>query len=148
MGTLELERGEAEVEELERLWAAPAVAAKSRRTPKLLGPLHRVVGYGWAAFVVGVLALEPVSNPAAATPLWAEVTLAAFWLALLTAGLLAVLGVARGALGASALAGFTGVALGYACSATEHHLGAWWLVEAGACGALGLLSLAALAARR
>jgi hypothetical protein len=67
---------------------------------------------------------------------------------MMAAAVLAWRGSASGALAISALAGATGVALGYACRVTEHHLGSWWLVEAGACAALAVLSLAALAARR
>jgi peptidoglycan/LPS O-acetylase OafA/YrhL len=147
MATVELERTQAEIDELERLWAAPVARRQPRRRELVLGRVPRVVAVAWIAFVVAVFALEPASNPAATTPLWADVTLAAFWLALLGAALLAKLGKVGAALGGSAFAGFVGVAVGYACGATEHHLGAWWMAEAGVCGALGLLSAAALAGR-
>lgn len=110
--------------------------------------LRRSLVWSWASFLVAVLALEPASDPNAASPLWAEVTLTAFWGALLAAGALAWMGLGRAALAASAVAGAVGVAVGYACSATGHHLGSWWLVEAGACAGLALLSVACLAARR
>ena len=148
MATVEQERTEAQIEELERLWAAPAARKRPSRLGRALEYLPRGIGLAWVVFVVAVLALEPASNSAATVPLWAEVTLVAFWLALLSAGLLAVVGLSGPALVGSAVAGFVGIVLGYACGATEHHLGAWWMVEIGVCGALGLLSLAALSARR
>jgi hypothetical protein len=81
-------------------------------------------------------------------PVWAEVARAGFWTALLSAAMLAWFRRTGPALGVSAVAGFVGLGVAYACSATGHHLGSWWLVEAAACGALGLLSIVALAARR
>jgi hypothetical protein len=148
MVTVERERTEVPIEELERLWAAPAARKRPGRLERAADYVPRAIGLAWVVFVACVLALEPASNPAATIPVWAEVTLVAFWLALLSAGLLAFIGLSGPALVASATAGFVGVVLGYACGATEHHLGAWWMVEAGVCGALGLLSLAALSARR
>lgn len=145
MAIVEHEREEAQLEEFERLWQAPAAR---RRAPRRALPLAKVVTGGWIAFVVAIFAFEPATNADAVVPLWAEATLAAFWLALLVGGALAWLRLPGLALGASAVAGFVGVGLGYACRATEHHVGAFWAVEAAVCGALALLSVAALAARR
>ena len=144
MATIDVERTRTEVEELERLWAAPA----ARRPHPLLARLPRALAVGWAVFVVAVIVFEPAPNAEVMVPLWAEVTLAGFWTALFSAAMFAWFRRAGPALGASAVAGFVGLAVAYACAATEHHLGSWWLVEAGACGVLGLLSAVALAARR
>src|SRR5918995_5238561 len=125
MATLELEPSEAQVEELERLWAAPVARRAPRRRRRALRRLPDVVALGWAIFVLGVFAFEPAPNPAAVTPMWANVTLAAFWLALPAAALLAFLGLGRVALGASAFAGGIGIALGYDFGAMGIQLSAW-----------------------
>jgi hypothetical protein len=151
MTTVELDHSEPQVDQLERLWTMPATAAPRRResrAPRVAARLPHSLAVGWVTFVVAVIAFEPAPNAAAVVPLWAELTLTAFWVALPAAALLGWFGRIGPALGVSAVAGCIGVALGYACHASEHHLGAWWLVEAGGCGALGLLSLAALASRR
>jgi hypothetical protein len=148
MATVEQERTEEQIQELERLWAAPAARRRPRPLAVALAHLPRAIALAWLVFVAGVFALEPASNPAATVPVWAEATLAAFWLALLCAGVLALVRLSGPALAGSAAAGLVGIVVGYACGATDHHLGAWWMVEAGVCGTLGLLSLAALAARR
>src|SRR5215218_7564727 len=101
MTTVELDHSEPQVEELERLWATPA-AAPRRREP-------------------------PAPSVAARLPR----LLAVGWVALPAAALLGWLARIGPALGVSAVAGCIGVVLGYACHASEHHLGAWWLVEAG-----------------
>jgi hypothetical protein len=137
-----------ELEELEELWRLPSAAPPRRALARAYPWLCRAVVGGWAALLVALIALAPAADPAASSPLWAEATLTAWWLALTAAGFLGWKGLGGAALAASALAGSVGVVLGYACRATEHHLGAWWLVEAGACGALAALSLGCLALRR
>src|SRR5215208_3154673 len=133
MTTVELDHSEPQVEELERLWATPAAATPRHReplAPSVAARLPRLLAVGWVAFIVAVIAFEPAPNAAAAVPLWADLTLTAFWVALPAAALLGWFGRIGPALGVSAVAGCIGVALGYACHASEHHLGAWWLVEA------------------
>jgi hypothetical protein len=98
--------------------------------------------------LVVVIGFAPAASPEASTPLWANLTLTAWWVALLAAGILAWSGRARSALACSAVSAGCGVALGYACRATEHHVGSWWLVETVAFGALAVLSVACLAVRR
>jgi hypothetical protein len=146
MAIVELERSETEVEELERLWNAPA--ARRPGTRRLATLLARATAAGWAALVVAVFALEPAANPGAVVPLWAEALVVTFWTALMASAMLAWFRIGGAALAVSAFAGALGVGLGYACSATEHHLGAWWIAEAGACGLLAALSVGALLARR
>ena len=62
MATVEDERVETRVDDLERLWAAPAaaVAAVPRRTLPSLG---RVVTALWGAFLLGVLVLRAGGEP-------------------------------------------------------------------------------------
>jgi peptidoglycan/LPS O-acetylase OafA/YrhL len=137
------------VRELEELWLAPAVEpARHARRDDVYPWLRRAVVAGWAIFLVAVIALAPAGDPSAAVPIWAELTLTAFWGSLVCAAMLGWLGRGGAALATSAAAGAFGVVVGYACRATEHHTGGWWLVEAGACAGLALLSLGALAARR
>lgn len=128
-------------DELEALWRLPA-AAKPRRLYKRL--LTALV-FGWPVVLVFLFAAAPAAD--AAAPLWADALGGAFFLALVAAPLL---GMSFGGvgLGASAVAGAIGIALGVACRATEHHAGSWWMVETGAFAALTALSLACLAARR
>src|SRR4051794_39199133 len=141
MTTIELERPRVtEVEALRRRLAAVAPAVVAR--------LPRLVLLAWAVFVFAVIAFEPAPNADAVVPLWANVTIAAFWLTLLGGAGLAWLGLVPAALRASAFAGSLGILLGYSCHASAHHLGAWWLVETGACAAIGLASAVALVARR
>jgi hypothetical protein len=141
-----------ELQALEELWAAPAVRPARRRSrphvARLVRALDRTLLVGWGAALVVVIGLAPAASADASTPLWANLTLTAWWVALLAAGILARSGRARPALACSALSAGCGVALGYACRATEHHVGSWWLVETAAFGALAVLSVAGLAARR
>ena len=146
MATVEDERVEARVDELERLWSAPA-AAPATRSRRTLPSLGSIVAALWGAFLLAVLAFEPTPSPHVVTPAWVVATFCAFWLALIAAGGLAWMRLPRSALTASACAGLLGVAIGYACRTTGHHLGSWWLAEAGACAALAAMSLLALATR-
>jgi hypothetical protein len=146
MAIVELERSEPEVEELERLWNAPAARRAGPR--RVATVLSRATAVGWAALVVAVVALSPAPSPEAVAPIWAEALVVTFWTGLMAAAMLAWFRIGGAALAVSAFAGLLGVGLGYACRATEHHLGAWWIAEAGACGALAALSIAALLARR
>jgi hypothetical protein len=138
-----------ELRELEELWAAPA--ARGSRTPVVssLSPwLVRALVLSWAAVLVVVLGLAPAANPEAATPLWADLTLTAWSVALLTGAILGRMGYGRAGLAGSGISAGCGVVLGYACRATEHHVGSWWLFETAAFAGLALLSIACLAARR
>jgi hypothetical protein len=141
-----------ELQALEELWAAPAARPRGRRSRphfvRLVRALDRTLLLAWGAALVVVIGLAPAPNPEASPPLWANLTLTAWWIALLAAGILAWSGRARRVLACSALSAGCGVALGYACRATEHHVGSWWLVETAAFGALALLSVAGLAVRR
>jgi len=146
--TRTIDRVEA-VDDLERLWAAPAVPEPSlvrgrrRRFPTVPG---RAVGGGWIAFFLGVRLFEPAPTHEAATPLWGEVVVASFVLALAVGALVGPLFVRFG-FAAATIGGSLGMVVAIACRATGHHMGAWWLVELGVAAALTGLAGAGLAQR-
>ena len=142
-----------EIRELEALWAAPAAevaeegAAGRRRS--VLDRVPRVPGLalvvGWAAFMLAVT-FEPAPEPEAVTPLWADLVVLSFVVTLLGA---VVIGrrLATAGFALATVAGALGMGMAVACAATDHHLGAWWLVELGGTGALTALAATGLAAR-
>lgn len=103
----------------------------------------RRLAVSWAAAITALIMFEPVpSNANAPEPAWATIAAFAFLGAL---GLMAV-GLAkqyRWAFMVSGGAGVLGMFLAWACLATGHHLGAWWMIELGAFGALTALSITA-----
>jgi hypothetical protein len=139
----------ASVEELERLWRTPAATARARRTRRgrlvrtALG--GRVLVGAWVAVVVVALAAAPAAENVT-PPLWTDVVLFGFFLALAGAAASAARA-PRSAFAASATAGALGTVLGIACRATEHHAGAWWIYETASFAGLAALSLAGLATR-
>jgi hypothetical protein len=148
--TTEILRSESdEIRELEALWSAPAARRRPlRRRSPAARVLELALPLAWGAVLVLVISFAPASNPQAATPLWAELTLTAWWGALVAAGILAWMGRGGPALVGSLTSACLGVVLGYGCRATQHHAGSWWLVETIAFAGLALLSVAGLAARR
>lgn len=142
-------REDAGLRELEALWAAPAARRPRRSVAARLSPwLVRALVLSWAAVLVAVVGFAPAANPEAATPLWADVTLTAWSVALLAGAVLGRMGYGLAGLAGSGISAGCGVVLGYACRATEHHVGSWWLFETAAFAGLALLSVACLAARR
>jgi hypothetical protein len=144
------ERERSRLDELEALWEAPArpepLSAPKRILPRpSYRALVRTLRWGWIAFVVTVFAFEPAANSNAHVPLWGEILVGGFWLSLVAAGL-AGLRVPRMGLALSGLAAGLGVEVAFACRATQHHTGAFWMVELGASAALLILSAAALKA--
>lgn len=137
-----------ELRALEELWAAPAARRPRLRSARPVRALNGALLVAWSVALVVVIGFAPAGNPEASTPLWANLTLTAWWIGLLAAGILGWSRRVGAALACSFAAAGCGVALGYACRATEHHVGSWWLVETAAFAALGLLSAAALVARR
>jgi hypothetical protein len=145
VATIEDERRTVEApsaDELEELWAAPAREPDVSHRP--LPGLNRILAWGWGVFVVSIF-FEPAPAPNAVYPVWGYVLSAAFFAALLVAGLFAVRGATRLSLGAASAAGLAGLALAIGCRATAHHAGAWWLYELGASAALLALGAIALA---
>jgi hypothetical protein len=133
-----------DIAELERLWQAPA--ARPRRAP---ARWRRAVGGSWLAVFLAIGLFEPTpSNPDAAIPAWGAASTAGFFVLLAAT----VAGLARRrawAFATSAAAGLVGAALAYACRASGHHLGSWWLAELGMFAAVTAVSLGAgRAARR
>jgi hypothetical protein len=140
-----------EIRELEELWAAPAtpepdVGPRRARTLALPHVPGGLVAAGWVAFMVGVLLFEPAPDPHAATPLWGQLVVAGWALALLAAAATGPLGPRLGFAVATG-AGVLGVVISVACRTTGHHPGSWWLVELGATAALTALAAVGLAGR-
>ena len=103
----------------------------------------RRLAVSWAVAIVGLIAFEPVPTDAnAPEPMWATVAAVAFL------GALAIMSVGfakrqRWAFTVSGGAGVLGMFLAWACIATGHHLGAWWMIELVTFGALTALSITA-----
>ncbi len=145
----------AEIRELEELWAAPTAGGREKgsgvpATRSALDRLPPVPGaaliVGWVAFLVAVIVFEPASEPNAVTPLWADLVVFSFLIALF--GALAVgRRLATAGFTLATVAGALGMAISVGCAATDHHLGSWWLVELGATGALTAAAAVGLAAR-
>jgi hypothetical protein len=138
-----------DTERLEELWALPwpSQPAHPGRVRRLLSEvdarLGGIVALGWIVFV-GSVFFEPAPPEGTATPIWAEVLIAGFLLALCTAGILAVTRGGRLAFGAAFGAGILGLSLAIGCMATDHHPGAWWGWELAATGVLTALAAAGL----
>lgn len=104
---------------------------------------RRRVALAWVVSITALIGFEPTpTNVNAVEPLWATVTAYAF-LGLLTAMAVGLSRKQRWAFGASSAAGVLGMGLAYACLASGHHLGAWWLIELSTFGALTALGIAA-----
>jgi hypothetical protein len=144
---------ETSLAELERLWEsspAPSRAAASRERQtagwraRAYERLVTALVYGWP----GVLGVVFLLAPASSTPVAAWVDLASVLILLGPIGALCLFAAApRFGLAASALLGGLGIAVGIACRATEHHLGAWWMLETAAFAALTAVSIACFAVR-
>jgi O-antigen/teichoic acid export membrane protein len=101
----------------------------------------RRLGLAWVVAISSLILFQPATSPAP-QPLWATILVYTFLVGL---GAIAV-GIAkrhRWVFGVSGATGVLGMGLGYACLATDHHLGAWWMVEMGTFAALTVLSIAA-----
>jgi hypothetical protein len=137
----------AELEELEWLWRAPAASPRAGRA--VVQGLARVAFGGpvLAAAWIAVLAVALAGTPAAQNvtpPLWVDVVLFGFFIALAGAAVAARRAPLWGFVG-STVAGALGTVLGVACRATEHHTGGWWIYETASFAALAALSLVGLA---
>lgn len=104
---------------------------------------RRRIALAWIGSITGLLVFQPVpTNADAAEPAWATVLGVAFLAAL---GAMAI-GLARRerwAYAVSGGAGVLGMFLAYACLASGHHLGAWWMIELGVFAGLTALSITA-----
>ena len=104
---------------------------------------RRRVAVSWLVAITALIGLEPVpTNANAVEPLWATVTAYAV-LGLLSATAVGLSRRQRWAFGVSSAAGVLGMGLAYACLASGHHLGAWWLIELSTFGALTVLGITA-----
>ena len=151
--TEEREQDDAELRLLEELWAAPAPARgedgsqRGRAVSWLAERLGWLLAGGWLAFVISVF-FAPVSDPEVVVPLWADALVAAFFLSLGTAGIMAALRTGRSAYAAATVAGIVGLAVAAACGATEHHTDGWWVYQLAATGTLTALAITGLVRRR
>ncbi|MGH2792902.1 MAG: hypothetical protein ACRDKG_01225 [Actinomycetota bacterium] len=103
----------------------------------------RRLAISWVASIAALILFEPVPTDAnAAEPAWAYVTAYTF-LGALAAMAIGMRMQRRWAYGVSAGAGVLGMLLAYACLASGHHLGAWWMIEMVTFGALTALSITA-----
>jgi len=134
---------------LEELWAAPAVPeARPRRTSAWFSRrFGRILAAAWLAFV-GSLFLTPAPDPELVVPLWADSLVAAFFLVLTTAGIMAALRTGRSAYATATAAGVLGLGAAVGCGVTGHHPSAWWIYELVASGALAALAATRLVRRR
>jgi hypothetical protein len=97
----------------------------------------------WAMTIAGIVLFEPVpTNADAAEPWWA-VAAGITFLATLGAITITAIRRHRAFFPISAFAGGLGMVLAYACLASGHHLGAWWLIELSAFAGLAAMSIAA-----
>jgi hypothetical protein len=142
---------DAQLRMLEELWAAPVATepgAQRNRAFSWVGDrLGWILAGGWLAFVVSLF-LAPAPDPALVVPLWAEALVAAFFLTLGTAGIMAALRTGRSAYAAATLAGLVGLGVSAACGATDHHPSGWWIYELAATGALTAVAATGFARRR
>jgi hypothetical protein len=137
-----------EVDPLEAIWALPAATGREsgvqRRSFDRVGAhLGRIVAFGWVVFV-GSVFFEPAPTPGSVTPLWADLLVAGFFLALGMAGIFGVMRGGRLAFGAASIAGLLGVSLAVSCIATDHHPVGWWAWELAATSVLTVLALVGL----
>jgi peptidoglycan/LPS O-acetylase OafA/YrhL len=142
----------AEIERLQALWELPVPELEQPvRKPGVARTLlarvderlGSVVAIGWLVFVASVF-FEPAPQPGTETPVWAQGLIAGFFLALGTAGILALAKGGRLAFGAAFVAGLLGLGLAVGCMATDHHPGGWWAWELAATGVLTVLAVAGL----
>ena len=139
------------VEELERLWLAPArepePPARHPRAAVAGTWLGRLSPLAWLGSLVVLMGFGPDADTPV-VPLWADVVATALFLALAGAAVLAMMRLRSAALTASLAAAAAGILLGWGCRATAHHTGSWWMVELGLFAGLFAVSAAALALGR
>jgi hypothetical protein len=104
---------------------------------------RRRIAFAWIGSIAALIILQPVpTNADAAEPAWAT-ALGIVFLAALGAMAVGLGRQQRWAYAVSGGAGVLGMFLAYACLASGHHLGAWWMIELGVFAGLTLLSITA-----
>ncbi len=104
---------------------------------------RRRIALAWVGSISALIIFQPVpTNADAAEPAWANV-LGVVFLAALGAMALGLRRQQRWAYAVSGGAGLLGMFLAYACLASGHHLGAWWMIELGVFAGLTVLSITA-----
>jgi hypothetical protein len=136
----------AEVDELERIWEAPARKPSRRRSARLR-PIAWFVPIAWIAALVSLSVLEPTPHDLQ-IPGWVDALSTIFFLVLAASAFAALVRRAPIALAGSLGAAGIGVVLAWSCRSTAHHLGSWWLVELAVFSGLAALSASALLSRR
>jgi hypothetical protein len=102
---------------------------------------------GWMALILIAVFAEPSPNPEATTPLWAQL-LGVLFLYSVLATFIGLSGGRPWGFGGSVGASALGFGMAAACGITDHHLGAWWIYEMVAFGALLAVSIYALRSQR
>jgi hypothetical protein len=135
-----------ELQALEELWAAPALGeqpVRRARLPQVPGAF--LVG-GWLLFYFAVLPFEPEPAPGMSNPAWGTALIWSMIGVLLAAVALGPL-FARVGFGLAVAGGVLLSAIAVACTATDHHMGSWWLAELAAAAVLTGLAATGLIQR-
>ncbi|HEV8687189.1 MAG TPA: hypothetical protein VGQ84_07925 [Gaiellaceae bacterium] len=152
MATRELDRPQAESDDLEALWELPSAQAGAARwrwalpaEPRLLA---RSIFWGWIAVLATGILLAPAPDPHAVYPWYSAIALYAWLGAGVAAWALFSAGMRPLAYVVGSLAGAHGIVVGIACRQTGHHTGSWWLFETVAFALLTAASLVGVATSR
>ncbi len=138
-----------ELQALEELWAAPALGERVERrawpsrVPRVPGAL---VAGAWLAFYFFVLPFTPDPEPGMSNPVWGTALVWTMLGIVLAAAALGPL-FARVGFGLAVAGGVLLSAIAVACTATDHHMGNWWLGELAAAAVLTGLAAVGLAQR-
>lgn len=135
-----------ELQALEELWAAPALGEKperSARLPRVPGAL--LVG-SWLVFYFAVLPFEPEPAPGMSNPAWGTALVVTMIVTILAAAAVGPV-FSKVGFGLAAAGGVLLSAIAVACTATDHHMGSWWLAELTAAAVLTGLAAVGLAQR-
>ena len=135
-----------ELQALEELWAAPALGEKPERRARLPRVPGALLVGSWLVFYFAVLPFEPEPAPGMSNPAWGTALVVTMIVTLLAA---AAVGPAfsKVGFGLAAAGGVLLSAIAVACTATDHHMGSWWLAELTAAAVLTGLAAVGLAQR-
>jgi hypothetical protein len=135
-----------ELQALEELWAAPALGEEPVRRARLPRVPGTVLVGGWLVFYFAVLPFEPEPAPGMSNPAWGTALIWSMLGVLLAAVALGPL-FARIGFGLAVTGGVLLSAIAVACTATDHHMGSWWLAELTAAAVLTGLAVTGLLQR-
>jgi hypothetical protein len=135
-----------ELRALEELWAAPALGEQPVRRARLPRVPGTLLAGAWLLFYFAVLPFEPEPAPGMSNPAWGTALIVTM---IVTLGMAAGLGAlfARTGFALAAAGGVLLSAIAVACTATDHHMGSWWLAELAAAAVLTGLAVTGLIQR-